>query len=75
MQKGKLVSKEGRARRFARAQRIVKKALRVRLREEKRKQWWLERKRLWEQEEDVEVSRGDVEGCKGGEYREGPYRQ
>jgi hypothetical protein len=46
--KGEPVSKEGRAWRFARAQRVVEKALQGRIREEKLKGHWLKSRERWE---------------------------
>jgi hypothetical protein len=68
--KGEPVSKEGRARRFRRAQRVVEKALRGRIREEKLKGHWLKARERWEQGESYYK-----EAFKEGVYREGPYRQ
>jgi len=46
-EKGELISREGRTRRFTRARRVVEKALRARIREEKRKERWLEAREQW----------------------------
>ena len=77
--KGEPVSKEGRARRFRRAQRVVEKALQGRIREEKLKGHWLKARERWEQGELTEgwgATRRQIESWrKGGEYCEGPYRQ
>jgi hypothetical protein len=78
-EKGELISREGRARRFTRAQRVVEKALRARIREEKRKERWLETREQWARGELTEgwgITRAQIESFKRGEeYREGPYRQ
>jgi hypothetical protein len=77
--KGEPVSKEGRARRFTRAQRIVEKALRGRIREEKLKGHWLKARERWERGELTEgwgATRKQIKSWqKGEEYCEGPYRQ
>jgi hypothetical protein len=68
--KGEPVSKEGRARRFRRAQRVVEKALQGRIREERLKGHWLKARERWVQGESY-YRKGFEEGV----YREGPYRQ
>jgi hypothetical protein len=77
--KGEPVSKEGRVRRFRRAQRVVEKALQGRIREEKLKGHWLKSRERWERGELTEgwgVTREMIESWrKGGKYCEGPYRQ
>ncbi|KAH8775016.1 hypothetical protein F5882DRAFT_164682 [Hyaloscypha sp. PMI_1271] len=77
--KGEPVSKEGRVRRFRRAQRVVEKALQGRIREEKLKGHWLKARERWERGELTEgwgATREQIESWrKGGEYCEGPYRQ
>jgi hypothetical protein len=73
-QKGKPVSQERRTRRFARAQWVVEKALRVRIWEEGEWKRWLDTRELWEQGELTEgwgVTRAERESFpKGEEYRE-----
>jgi hypothetical protein len=77
--KGEPILKEARVWRFTRAQRIVEKALQVWLREEKRKERWLDMWKRWEQGEFTEgwgITRAQIKGFqKGEEYCEGPYRQ
>jgi hypothetical protein len=69
--KGEPVSKEGRVRRFAQAQRVVERALRARIREERIKRNWLEARERWERGELAGVNDSFEEGV----YRKGPYRQ
>ncbi|PMD45830.1 hypothetical protein L207DRAFT_508591 [Hyaloscypha variabilis F] len=45
--KGEPISEEGRARKLKQARRVVKKALRARIWEEKRRQYWLESQERW----------------------------
>ena len=72
--KGEL-TKERRAWRFTRAQRVVEKALHARIRGEKTKKWWLEARKRWEQGDRGFVQWQIESFQKGEEYCEGPYRQ
>lgn len=61
-QKGEPVSKEGRARRFKRAQRVVERALRARLQTERIRKTYREAKREWEEgAPDGRFIRGDLQ--------------
>ena len=49
--------------------------MRVRIQGEKRKKWWLEARKRWEQGDRGFVQRDIRSFQKGPEYCEGPYRQ
>ena len=74
-QKGEPVSQARRARQLIKARQVIKKALRVRIQGEKRKKWWLEARKRWEQGDRGFVQRDIRSFQKGPEYCEGPYRQ
>ena len=74
-QKGEPVSQARRARQLTKARRVVEKALQARIREEKKKKWWLEARKRWEQGDRGFVQWQIESFQKGEEYCEGPYRQ
>ena len=75
--KGEPVSKEGRARRFRQAQRVIERALRARIRGERLKGHWRKAREQWERGELIEgwVTRAEIKSFEEGVYRKGPYRQ
>ena len=74
--KGEPVSQATRARRWKRAGRVVEKALRARVRQERRKKEWIETRERWKQGKLPGLLPEQVESFRRGEeYCEGPYRQ
>jgi hypothetical protein len=63
-------------RQLQQARRVVEKALRARIRGEKRKEWWLKAREQWKNGYTFRFTRGEIKSFKKGrEYCEGPYRQ